>query len=853
MTEHPSAGSERSTIVVTNALAARQWEMHLAAGQIGSAVVAWETPPVMSYGAWLDELWLEHADARGPALTANQSSALWRRVVADSAESGELIGHAGAAEWAAAAWAALHRWQIDPASQRAAATQDDYRALLGWCRAYREWLDGNNWIDRAELEAALTTVAATRGKLAVTDLAEPYPARETLLTRLAERGATIEHVAAPAVTARCRAARLADGAAELRAAFAWARQHLMRDPLARVALVVPATAQRQDEIERLAASELGGIAPQPCWSEGHSLGAEPAIGAALDALLLAGAHAAYATFGRWLRSPFFARPLDEQFACARLDSGLRAELRSQLPFQVAYRCGLRELLGERAPLTASSLHAALAISGGVRRAAPSRWAHVWARYLGALGWHTPTARTALLGWQGTLDELARLTPIVGEITLEQALTELARLLQRTTPAALPVRGVHVLERIDDVGPGYDAVWATGFTDAAWPQPPHGNPLLPPALQRAHAMPFSSPADARERSARSFERLVRRSRELVVSWPARVYDYEAEPSPAIRVWPPVGADELDALTAGRAPAARAAQPRESVADTAPPFGGGRIRGATAALGRQARCPLRAFCQDRLGARALEPLVFGVTPRLRGIATHGAAERLLEDLPAQPALVTKTAAIAPSVERALARLFARARGYLTALYELEAEHLQRVLAALLHEEQQRAPFRVLAVEQRATVVLGALTLNVRIDRVDELADGTLAIIDYKTSERATSSDWFSERLRDAQVPLYAAHAAGDVGAAVVARLVPMAIRYSGFWPDGAFPGRQSKAAHPQRATQLDIWRAQLELLANEFAAGDVRFFADDYDDAAGAYAPLTRVFEQLAVARGAVPHW
>ena len=30
-------------------------------------------------------------------------------------------------------------------------------------------------------------------------------------------------------------------------------------------------------------------------------------------------------------------------------------------------------------------------------------------------------------------------------------------------------------------------------------------------------------------------------------------------------------------------------------------------------------------------------------------------------------------------------------------------------------------------------------------------------------------------------------------------------------------------------------------------------DDYDDARGAYAPLTRVFEQLALARGAAVRW
>ena len=850
MAEHASAGSERSTIVVADALAAQQWEMHLAAAPIGAAAAAWETPPVRSYAAWLDELWLEHADRRGPALTAGQSFALWRRVVGESAESGELIGHAGAAEWAAAAWALLHRWQIDPAKQRAAANQEDYRALLGWCRAYRARLDGNGWIDRAELEAALTTGAATRGKIVVADLANTYPARATLLRHLAALGVTIEETAAPAVAGTCRAAKLADAADELRAALEWARRRLAANPLMRVALVVATAARRQDEIERSATTELAGAAALPCWSEGRALGADPAIGAAFDALLLAGTHARYATFGRWLRSPFFSRPPAEQFACARLDAELRAELRSQLPFQAAYRSGLRELLGERAPLTARSLGMALAVSGGVRRAAPSRWAHLWTRYLAELGWQPPTTRTALLGWQGTLDELARLTPILGEISLEHAFAELARLLERTAPTSLPLHGVHVLERIDDVGPGYDAVWVTGFTDAAWPEPPRGNPLLPLALQRAHAMPYSTPADAHERSARALARLLRRTRDLVVSWPARVYDYDTEPSPAIRLWPTLDADEIDSLRAARSADARA---RETVADGAAPFAGGRVPGGTGALGRQARCPLRAFCQDRLGARTLEPLGFGVSARLRGIATHGAAERLLEDLPAQTAFASKLADVAPSVERALTRLFGRARGHLTALYDLEAEQLHRVLAALLHEEQRRAPFRVRAVEQRATIALGPLTLNVRIDRVDELADGTLAIIDYKTGERATSADWFGARLRDAQVPLYAAHAAADVGAAAVARLAPAGVRYSGFWPDGAFPARPSKAAHPELAAQLALWRTQLALLATELAAGDTRVFVDDYADAAADYAPLTRIFEQLALARGAVSRW
>ena len=428
--------------------------------------------------------------------------------------------------------------------------------------------------------------------------------------------------------------------------------------------------------------------------------------------------------------------------------------------------------------------------------------------------------------------------------------EIERLLERTTRAALPIRGVHVLARVEDVGPGYDAVWVTGFTDAAWPQPPLGVPLLPVALQRAHGMPYSSPRDAQQRSARALDRFVARSRELVVSWPARVYDYDTEPSPAIRDWPALAAGELDALTASR-PLRTAA--RETVTDDAPPLAAARVPGGTGALGRQARCPLRAFYQDRLGARPIEALAFGVPPRLRGIAAHRAAERLLGDQPSQADFAAKADLVAQSVERALGSVFGRARAHLAALYELEAEQLERGLAALLRADLMRAPFRVRAVEQRTTVTIGPLTFDVRIDRVDELGDGTLAIVDYKTNERATSAEWFGPRLRDAQVPLYASQSAQRVRAAVVARLTPAEVRYFGFWPEASFPGRAAKAANPDTEAQLATWRAQLTELGSEIAAGDTRIFVDDYDDAKGPYAPLTRVFEQLALARGSVPRW
>jgi len=272
-----------------------------------------------------------------------------------------------------------------------------------------------------------------------------------------------------------------------------------------------------------------------------------------------------------------------------------------------------------------------------------------------------------------------------------------------------------------------------------------------------------------------------------------------------------------------------------------------------LNRQARYPLLAFCRDRLRARVLEPLGFGLSNRLRGIVVHRALEGLLQTLPTQAELAaTSHDQLARAAERTLGSVFGSAQKPLRALFEIELEQLRAVLAAWLDSERARAPFTVLAVEQKGSVQLGRWTLSVRVDRLDRLDDGTVAIVDYKTGDRATSADWFGPRLRDAQVPLYAIQTTEPLGAVVVARVRPGGTSYSGVWPDGAFGGRATRLAADWPA-QLKDWRTQLERLAEEFATGDVRVFAADSEDAGGAYAPLTRIAEQLGLARGAVRPW
>ncbi len=648
-----------------------------------------------------------------------------------------------------------------------------------------------------------------------------------------------------------RRIRLADARDELRTAIAWARARLRAAPNARIAIVVPALDERRAELERALEEPLDAIAPEdaavPFWYGGRALAESPRVGAALDALSLGTASAAFETLSRWLRSPFFGDGR-ELSALAALERELRRDVRAQLPFLVAYReTELSALLQRAAPRAAASLAASLRETRTIERTTPSGWALAWQRALATLDWSGATDPDDSLRWQAGLDDFSRLTPILGEIGHGAALAELRRALEPPAPVPLPVHGIHVLERVADVGPGYDAAWLTGFTDQAWPEPARGNPLLPRALQRKHEMPWSTPREARTRSARALDRLSRRVATLVASWPARVYDFETEPSPALHDWRDLEAAEI-AVDRPRSRARR----RETLADRAPAVGGTQLYGGTGFLNRQARCPLRAFCEDRLGARPLERAGAGMNGRLRGMATHRALELLLADLPSRDGFAAKLAQVDAAAERALGEIFRAARAPLRALFALESERLARLLARFVVVEQSRAAFRVAALERKSTIAVAGFELQVRIDRVDELGDGNFAILDYKTGERVTSVDWFRDRPRDIQLPLYAAYTAERVSAAVIAAVAADA-RYRGYWTAGTFPGRPAQLDEHDWPAQLARWRTQIEALVREHAEGDTRVFVADPDEATGAYAPLTRIDEQLALARGALERW
>jgi probable DNA repair protein len=473
------------------------------------------------------------------------------------------------------------------------------------------------------------------------------------------------------------------------------------------------------------------------------------------------------------------------------------------------------------------------------REAPSRWAERFSRCLDAAGW--PGDRTLgseeyqlLERWRGLLDELSGLdlvSPALDAAEALERLTEAAarEVFQPRTPEA-PVQVVGVLEA---AGLAFDALWVAGLHDEAWPPPARPNPFLPLALQREHDLPGSSPGRTARWARLVTDRLLRSAREVVLSAPRLEGERELRPSPLLEGYREVEPWDLVEMPSRRLPdRLRRAAALETVPDGRGPAipAGEMVRGGTSLFTDQAACPFRGFAHHRLRARGLEEHGRGVDARVRGSLVHGTLERLWAELgdaetlhgADDEVLGRRLEACARDAVAEEARF--RPESMSARFVELEVARLVAAVGALLAWERERTPFAVERRESEEMLQVGGVQVAVRLDRVDRLAGGGLAVLDYKAG-RAEPPAWFDERLEQPQLPLYATGMGSDrVDAVALVHVRPDGAKLQGVArSEGLLPGIGAfvDSKHVERFGEFDgllaQWREWLERLAGEIRAG------------------------------------
>ena len=109
---------------------------------------------------------------------------------------------------------------------------------------------------------------------------------------------------------------------------------------------------------------------------------------------------------------------------------------------------------------------------------------------------------------------------------------------------------------------------------------------------------------------------------------------------------------------------------------------------------------------------------------------------------------------------------------AFIQLEQERLVKLVMTWLLEVEMQRPqdFEVIACEQEEKLEIEGVRIKLVVDRVDQLADGRLLVMDYKTGNNIDFKNWGQATITEPQLPIYAAFLLQDqeVGAVCFAKV-------------------------------------------------------------------------------------
>ncbi|MET0682985.1 MAG: PD-(D/E)XK nuclease family protein [Casimicrobiaceae bacterium] len=846
-----------SVVITPNKRLAR----HLAAlyddTQRTAGRTVWTAPVVLPWHAWLERLWLDVlASGCRPdpprRIAAGQATYLWTRIVAT--EALPLLDARGAANLAHEAWTLAHAWGAGGPSWRSWSGGDDDSAVFArWAEDYGGAVAQMGGLDDAQLpdwlaQCAPEVPARRDAGVTLAGFIEFSPQQERLLAALASAQTRIARL--PTLPAAgddpVSRATLQAGATprdEVRKALAWARDRALANPGATIGIAIEDLESRREEVRALADDTL---CPMLQWpghegearpynlSLGTALDEAPLVAAALDVIALANAPLPLARAAALIRSPHVAGKPDDWLIRARLEAEWLRDGRRELSLPA-----LVAAMGPHDRAFAPLLR--VVNEGGPRTATPRAWAETWRAWLEASGWPGERALSSVEwqargAWDDLLAEFATLGSVTRHLHRGEAVAALVALTRDKVfqPESPPAR-IQILGGLEAAGLPLDALWVAGLAAECWPPAPRPNPLLPLAWQRERNVPRSTAARELAYAQALTQEWARGAPEVVFSYGVMADDHPRTMSSLVATATPRSTGAPGPTTARRqfdsAPA------HETIADDwAPTYANGAIAGGGAGLiAAQGNCPFQAMARYRLRTDTWPMPVDGLSPIERGILVHAALAAFWRDvvdhatmtaLPHDDFLQRVDAAVAVAVQALSPGRWSRLPTVVTAG---EAARIAKTVRAWLDEiDRVRSPFAVDSVEASRPLALGGLRWTLRLDRIDTLADGGTAIIDYKTGKVAAPAKWFDDRAQEPQLGLYwlAQHdfdPVRPIRAVAYAQLRPGETKAVGLAADrNAWPGLPEPSAVKDagladwRAIE-SRWRHTLEALAVEVREG------------------------------------
>ncbi len=860
-----------TTVVTPNRRLASALKSKFNAYQAAQKVVAWESADIIPFSVFIERLYQDAlysvADIELPALLSSaHAQVLWESIINDSDHGKSLLATSQTAKLVHEAWQLVHEWQLMPGLNKFPLNEDNH-VFNEWALSYQNITKQNKQIDGVRLSDWL---ASLYEQLSIEKLSTLIcygfeiftPQQESFLNVLSVSNCDVRYAQPNAHNKsqnyRIKRVSYTNTQKEIYQAATWARAIVEIDATAQIGIVVPALSSCRDAVIRIFSEVMspdiepalpGNIEPVLPFniSLGVGLTSYPLINALFQILALLDREIEYERVSMLLRSPFIEGGESEMCERALLDVNLRKKVEPVISINRLIALIKHENAGYRCPVLTQKLSELtdirrVALSRALK---PSAMAKTITDILNIAGFPgervlDSTEYQTLKKWHEVLANFSTFDHVISTISYRKAILRLYSLASETLfQPETPDVPIQILGVMEAAGMEFDHLWVMGLSDEVWPMPPRPNPFLPIDLQRQAKLPLGSSAESFNYSLQLTTGWLSCATKVVLSHPERSDDRDGhalKPSALIKQVA-MGELKLPIYESHLEQIQRASQ-LEYIVDVKVPglektiTQNSGFSGGVAVIKDFAACPFRAMAKHRLDIENLVVPHVGLNALERGMLMHDVLARCWGQLKTKQILDDASddkieAIVMQAAEQAISHLLKdRPSIHSVRFKTIEQKRLVRLALEWLAHEKKRNPFTVLAIEEKYTINIGGLQLNTRLDRVDQLDNGSMIIIDYKTQKQSIAS-LLGCRLDEPQLPLYLVTAESDAIAVVFAQVKMGVIGFVGLVRDeDVLPGVKpytelSRYDLPGSwETLVEVWRQDLTNLAAGFHNGDAR---------------------------------
>ena len=752
---------------------------------------AWQTPPILPLSSWLRDVWLASWPEKY-LLSELQCEKIWEEIINQDSARLDLLHLQGVASQTSKAFSLLHEYRL-PRDKKLYEQTDESKAFLRWIRKFESRL--------SSALAPCMLMDAVRNSMQEGEILIPHslrirgfeeqsPQLKYFLNFLREKGTRVDFlspVPSPEILAQ-RMEKLNDKnvnveeyenrQGEAEACACWVRS--IFQPGKRIGIVVPELEKYRTLLKRELAAEL---VPETIFSLDEEdlpfnislappLSQEPMIKLALNLLSVKTSNVPVSTFLSIVQSPFFGFAFPPTREISDLERNLRTKRVLSIPLDRFHSiCG-------SVPQVDQLVESLKSWTLNNSKLMPEKWAKELSGFLKTTGWPGKVApgtdKQSVLSkrhqgfeaWKDCLNQLCSLNQILGPINRLEVLNHLTH-ITRSKPfqSKTPEHSIQVIGLLESSGMQFDYLWVMGCHHEALPAHPEPNPFIPYEIRNKYSIPRSNPQRELKFTEQSLTRLSMAAPDVHFRYPLHEGVMDLEMSPLLKRFPQ---DKKAPYLSNRIKdQVRAMNQLEKFTEPAflqvtdsekNQYGTQGISSGYALLKDQVDCPFRAFARHRLNSQRTPVSEVDFDNLDRGNLIHKALELFWDKTRNRKNLSNLSHGILKKrieecVQEALKLCSQRTTGQ-TQFNKLEIERNVRLIHDwLLNIERERPDFQVLHNEEDVSINLCGIKLSLRIDRIDEIPGKGLLLIDYKTGREAKPAEWFAEKIRAPQLPLYA----------------------------------------------------------------------------------------------------